>query len=99
MVEEIDGVKLTDIVLKSGRIQQDVTGPKTFNGGFKVEGKIQATLLNNVDIPALNLNVVRKDRSAKIEHNLVSINLADAWASNSENFKFWFLLNRSSRWL
>ncbi|XP_037779775.1 uncharacterized protein LOC119576246 [Penaeus monodon] len=71
VVEEIDGVKLTDIVLKSGRIQQDVTGPKTFNGGFKVEGKIQATLLNNVDIPALNLNVVRKDRSAKIEHNLV----------------------------
>ncbi|XP_063609339.1 uncharacterized protein LOC134783409 [Penaeus indicus] len=71
VVEEIKGIKVKDIVLKSGRIQQDITGPKIFNGGFKVEGEIQATLINDVDIPSLNLNIVRKDRSAKIEHNLV----------------------------
>ncbi|ROT83230.1 polehole-like protein [Penaeus vannamei] len=70
-VEEINGIKLQDIVLKSGRIQQDITGPKTFAGGLKVEGEIQATQINDVDIPALNLNVVRKDRADKIKHNLI----------------------------
>ncbi|XP_047476972.1 uncharacterized protein LOC125030755 [Penaeus chinensis] len=71
VVKEVDGIKVKDIVLKSGRIQQDITGPKTFNGGFQVEGEIQATLINNLDIPALNLNIVRRDRSAKIEHDLI----------------------------
>ncbi|XP_063609338.1 uncharacterized protein LOC134783408 [Penaeus indicus] len=70
-VETIDGVLVSDIVFKSGRVQQEIEGVKTFTGGLHVVGETQAPVINGVNILDLNNNVVRKDRSATITKELV----------------------------
>lgn len=69
----INGIKLSDIVFKSGRVQQDIEGVKTFSGGLHVVGEMEAPVVNGVNILDLNNNVVRKDRAATISKELVSL--------------------------
>nr|APA05127.1 polephole-like protein [Penaeus vannamei] len=71
LVEVINGIKLSDIVFKSGRVQQDIEGVKTFSGGLHVVGEMEAPVVNGVNILDLNNNVVRKDRAATISKELV----------------------------
>lgn len=73
VVEEINGISLSDIVLKSGRNRHDITGEKNFAGGLHAKGEIQATVINGVNIHELNGKIVRKDRATTINTNMVSI--------------------------
>ncbi|XP_047476928.1 uncharacterized protein LOC125030725 [Penaeus chinensis] len=65
-VDTIDGILVSDIVFKSGRVQQDIEGVKTFTGGLHVVGETEAPVINGVNILDLNNNVVRKDRAVTI---------------------------------
>lgn len=71
-VDTIDGIMVSEIVFKSGRMQQEIEGVKTFSGGLHVVGETQAPVVNGINILDLNNNVVRKDRAATITKELVS---------------------------
>ncbi|XP_047468903.1 uncharacterized protein LOC125025063 isoform X1 [Penaeus chinensis] len=65
-VNKINDIYLSNIVLKSGREQQDILDRKTLNGGLVVNGRIGGRELNGIDLPELNRLVVRKDRNATL---------------------------------
>ncbi|XP_042865449.1 uncharacterized protein LOC122249022 isoform X2 [Penaeus japonicus] len=70
VVNKINNISLSNIVFKSGRAQQTITGWKTLNGGLAVMGSIEATVLNGVDLTELSQVVVRKDREATLGSSL-----------------------------
>ncbi|XP_042857978.1 uncharacterized protein LOC122244196 [Penaeus japonicus] len=78
VVEEINGISLSDIVLKSGRNRHDITGEKNFAGGLHAKGEIQATVINRVNIHELNEKIVRKDRATTINTNMIFENTVEA---------------------
>ncbi|XP_037779779.1 uncharacterized protein LOC119576256 [Penaeus monodon] len=80
-VEEINTVTLSDVVVKSGKSQQHITGVKELNGGLLVNGNIDLMQINGVDIMELNRTVVWKDRPATFGQSLVIENLVESEAS------------------
>ncbi|XP_063869289.1 uncharacterized protein LOC135105158 [Scylla paramamosain] len=65
-VAVINDVVLADLVLREGRAVQVVEGPKTFSGGLVVHGAINTTLLNGVDVVAMNRSLLRLDQPTTI---------------------------------
>lgn len=72
-VKVINDVSLTDLVVREGRQLQVVEGPKTFAGGLVVQGAINTSLLNGVDVVAMNRSLLRLDKPLVITNNVVSI--------------------------
>lgn len=71
-VEEINTLTLSDVVVKSGKSQQHITGVKELNGGLFVNGTIDLMQINEMDIMELNRSVVWKDKPATFGKSLVS---------------------------
>lgn len=71
-MNKINDIYLSNIVLKSGREQQDILGRKTLNGGLVVNGSMGGSEINGIDILKLNRLVVRKDRNATLGNAMVS---------------------------
>ncbi|XP_063614576.1 uncharacterized protein LOC134787698 [Penaeus indicus] len=80
-VEEINTVTLSDVVVKSGKSQQHITGVKELSGGLLVNGNIDLMQMNGVDMMELNRTVVWKDRPATFGQSLVIENLVESEAS------------------
>ncbi|XP_069180722.1 LOW QUALITY PROTEIN: uncharacterized protein [Procambarus clarkii] len=66
-VEKINDVLIADLVVKVGKSSQIITGIKTFNGGLTVNGPINTTLLNGLDISTLGSAIVRTDQNYTIK--------------------------------
>lgn len=73
-VEVINDVVLSELVVREGRPLQVVEGPKTFAGGLVVQGAINTSLLNGVDVLAMNRSLLRLDRPLVVTNSVVSNN-------------------------
>ncbi|ROT80194.1 polehole-like protein [Penaeus vannamei] len=80
-VEEINTLTLSDVVVKSGKSQQHITGVKELNGGLFVNGTIDLMQINEMDIMELNRSVVWKDKPATFGKSLVIENVVDSETS------------------
>ncbi|XP_050701941.1 uncharacterized protein LOC126988145 [Eriocheir sinensis] len=69
-VEVINDVALTDLVVREGRPLQVIEGPKTFAGGLVVNGAIKTSLLNGVDVVAMNRSLLRLDKPIIITNSV-----------------------------
>lgn len=70
----INDVTLSDLVVREGRPLQVIEGPKTFAGGLVVNGAINTSLLNGVDVVAMNRSLLRLDKPVVITNSVVSRN-------------------------
>lgn len=71
-VKVINDVVLSDLVVRVGKALQVVEGPKTFSGGLLVHGPINTSLINGVDIVAMNHSLLRVDQPTVITNSVVS---------------------------
>ncbi|KAK4315661.1 hypothetical protein Pmani_013124 [Petrolisthes manimaculis] len=75
VVESINDVKLSNLVLRTGGGQQVITGRKVFSGGLLVRGSMDAPIVNGVDILSLNRTVLRRDQNAVINTSVIFENI------------------------
>ena len=59
---------IADLVLRTGMQRQVITDTKLFSGGLQVNGAIQVTSLNHVDVTQLNRTIVRVDAGSAVIH-------------------------------
>lgn len=71
MVDTINDVKISDLVLRTGG-PQIITGQKVLGGGLIVRGSVDAPVVNNVDILSLNRTILRRNQNAVINTSVVS---------------------------
>lgn len=71
MVDTINDVKISDLVLRTGG-PQIITGQKVLGGGLIVRGSMDAPVVNNVDILSLNRTILRRNQNAVINTSVVS---------------------------
>ncbi|XP_069173442.1 uncharacterized protein [Procambarus clarkii] len=65
-VDTINGVRISELVLKFGRQHQVVSGSKLLRGGLHVDGVIILSTINGLDIWQLNNTVARLDHNITI---------------------------------
>ncbi|XP_071544738.1 uncharacterized protein [Panulirus ornatus] len=65
-VDQINDILVSDLVLKYGRTSQEIFGQKIFEGGLLINGNINTTLLNGLDILQLSRTVVKRNQNATI---------------------------------
>lgn len=63
---------LSDLVVRHGQPLQVIEGSKTFAGGLVVNGAITTSLLNGVDVLAMNRSLLRLDKPVVITNSVVS---------------------------
>ena len=64
---------LSDLVVRKGKSVQVVRGHKTFSGGLLVHGAINASLINGVDVLAMNHSLLRVDEPLVITNSVVRV--------------------------
>ncbi|XP_068221706.1 uncharacterized protein [Palaemon carinicauda] len=60
-VANINGIQISDLVVKSGRDSQEITGQKTFSH-LNVNGNIDASVVDGIDFNQFRNTIVRKDQ-------------------------------------
>ena len=70
-MDVINDVLLSELVVREGRAVQVIEGPKTFSGGLVVHGASNTTLLNGVDVVAMNRSLLRLDQPLIINTRVV----------------------------
>ncbi|MPC21231.1 hypothetical protein E2C01_014208 [Portunus trituberculatus] len=65
-VAMINDVLLSDLMVREGKEVQVVNGPKIFSGGLVVNGAINTTNLNGVNVVEMNRSILRLDQPSTI---------------------------------
>lgn len=71
-METINDVLISELILRDILTPQEITGHITMSGGLVVQGNINTTTLNGLDVSQLSKFIVRLDQDTTVEMPVVS---------------------------